>query len=304
MQQLFFALCLVFLCSFSVVAQTIISDAIDFETANPASHGLYTQNGDFFVGRAVFIRNDTIGFQIRNLNDITLFLFEEVRFLGMADETIQSSTNVTLAESGISDDGRRRKEELPMPLNQLIYSGTAIPYESKGTYRNTMVLVNQVDVQFGDNFVFGAGAFIPAVVMVKAKAQFTASELLHLGLAVHQYFPFYDQGTFTHPYAIVTVGERERYLNFTGGYWIERYSYTSSGPDVYPMATIAGSFAFAPNWRFYAEAAAVFQTNSNLVLPTFNFSNQSGRGMFEFGIMAIPNTEIPVLPILSYNRIF
>ncbi len=169
-----------------------------------------------------------------------------------------------------------------------------------------MVLANQVDFQLGDNFAVGAGALIPALVVVKAKASIKASELLHLGLAAHQYFPFYDEGSFTHPYAIVTVGDRERYLSFTGGYWIERYRYFDNGPDVYPMITVGGSFAFTSNWRFFAEAAAVLQAGSNIVLPTFNFSNlsASGRGMFEFGIMALPDAQIPVLPILSYHRLF
>ncbi|MEL7427477.1 MAG: hypothetical protein AAFN81_31090 [Bacteroidota bacterium] len=304
MFRLLFALLFTIFSTFSVVAQTIISDALDFTTDDPEAHALYTVSGDYFIGQAIFIRNDTIGFQIRNLSEVTLYLFEEVRFLGTVEESIQSSTNITLAEEGIGEREFRRRFEAPMPLHQLLYSYTALPYEGKGVYTNTMVLANQVDFQLGDHFALGAGALIPALVMIKAKAQISASEMLHVGLGAHQFFPFYDQGTFTHPYVIVTVGNQESYLNFTGGYWIERYSYIDSGPDIYPMVTVAGSFAFAPNWRFFAEAAAVVQTGTSTVLPTFNFSNRSGRGVFEFGIMAIPDSQIPVLPLLSYHRLF
>ena len=302
----FFALCLCLIAATSLsFAQTIISDAIDFTETDPEAHALYTKDGNYFIGRALFIRNDTLGFQIRQLDQPSIFLLRDIRFLGLTEESVQQATNTTLAEGGLPPDlSKDRRWELPMPVNQLLYSGTAIPYESNGTFRNTMVFANQVDYQLTENFTIGGGALIPALLMAKAKAQISASEMLHLGLAAHQFIVLVDELNITHPYAIVTVGQRDRYLNFTMGYWIERYSGFSSSTDTYPMVTLGGSFAFAKGWRFYVEAAAVFQTLNNLVLPTFNFSNHRRKGMFEFGIMAIPDTQIPVLPLISYHRVF
>jgi hypothetical protein len=52
------------------------------------------------------------------------------------------------------------------------------------------------------------------------------------------------------------------------------------------------------------EGAAVFQTYENLMLPSFNFSNRRRKSVFEFGVLAIPDTSFPLLPLLSYQRIF
>lgn len=286
-------------------AQTIISEQFSFDDTAPDAHGLYTHDGNFFVGRALFIRNDTVGFQIRNLAETTLFMLEEIRFLGASTESLQSAGSTQLATDGLVQRTPSTRPGLPMPSNQLLYSSTAIPFESKGVYRNTMLFANEIDVQVGQHLVIGAGSLIPAVLMGKIKGQISASEMLHMGLAVQQYVILVDEFSITHPYAIVTLGKRDQYLNFTAGYWIERENFRNEPlTDTYPMVTLAGSFTFAENWRFFVEAAAVFQTEDNLVLPTFNFSNHRRKSTFEFGLMAIPDTVIPLLPLLSYRRVF
>ncbi len=285
-------------------AQTIISEKLDFNNVAPDAHGLYTHDGDYFVGRTLFIKDDTIGFQIRNLNETTLFLFKDVRFLGSSNEPLRALTGSKFAVDGDKALQARPADELPMPLNQLLYSSTAIPFEGRGVYRNTMLFANEVDIQLGKHLVVGAGALIPAVLMAKVKGQISASEMLHLGLAVQQYVILVDEFSITHPYAIVTLGKSNQYLNFTAGYWIERENFGIPSTETYPMVTLAGSFSFAKNWRFFVEAAAVFQTIDNLVLPTFNFSNHRRKSTFEFGLMAIPDTVIPLLPLLTYRRVF
>lgn len=297
-------LTLLFLSISFLNAQTIISEKFDFNNTAPDCHGLYTHDGDYFVGRTLFIIDDTIGFQIRNLPEPTLFLFEDVRFLGSSSESLQSLSGTQLAIDGSQTLQQKSEEQLPMPFNQLVYSSTAIPFEKRGVYRNTMLFANEIDVQVGQHLVVGAGALIPAVLMGKVKGQISASEMLHLGLAVQQYVILVDEFSITHPYAIVTLGKSHQYLNFTAGYWIERENFGVPTTDTYPMVTLAGSFSFAKNWRFFVEAAAVFQTIDNLVLPTFNFSNHRRKSTFEFGIMAIPDTVIPLLPLLTYRRVF
>lgn len=285
-------------------AQTIISEQLNFKDTAPDCHGLYTHDGDYFVGRTLFIRNDTIGFLIRNLAEPTLFRLEEVRFLGSSKESLQSLSGTRLAIDGNASLQSQPKEELPMPLNQLLYSSTAIPFESRGVYRNTMLFANEVDVQVGKHLVVGAGALVPALLMGKVKGQISVSEMLHMGLAVQQFVILVDEFSITHPYAIVTLGKSNQYLNFTAGYWLERENFGTPSTESYPMVTLAGSFSFAKNWRFFVEAAAVFQTLDNLVLPTFNFSNHRRKSTFEFGLMAIPDTVVPLLPLLTYRRVF
>ncbi len=120
MHRLLFALLLTLFCVFSLAAQTIISEELDFSTTDPEAHAIYTNNGNYFIGRTLYIHNDTIGFQIRKLSEVTVFLFEEVRFLGTVEETIQSSTNITLADAGINERRLQPVQRIPIATNPLL----------------------------------------------------------------------------------------------------------------------------------------------------------------------------------------
>jgi hypothetical protein len=291
---------LMVLLSPTLVGQTIISQQLKIADTTQI-HVLFTTDGHQVFGLTRYIHNDTVGFQIRNLPTVNRFLLAEVNFIGLANESFQQVQEP--APFRPVNDEEWIREEYPMPLNQLLYSATAIPYASKGAYRNTMLLVNQLDAKINDNFGVSAGALVPALLMGRVQAQLSASDMLHVGLAVQQYVILWDEQSATHPYAMVTVGQRDRYLNFTMGYWIDRYGYRS-GNDQYPMVTLGGSFAFTEDWRFFVEGAAVFQTYENLMLPSFNFSNRRRKSVLEFGVLAIPDTSFPLLPLLSYQRIF
>jgi hypothetical protein len=295
-----FSFWLMIFLSLTVTGQTIISQQLSIGDTSQM-HVLFTTDGHQIFGLTRFIHNDTVGFQIRNVPTVNRLLLRDVNFIGLANESFQQ-TKETKSLEPIEDEEWIR-EKYPMPLNQLLYSATAIPYASKGTYRNTMILVNQIDVKISDNFGVSGGALVPALLMGRVQTNVSASEMLHIGLAVQQYVILWDEQSATHPYAMVTVGRRDRYLNFTMGYWIDRYGYNSTS-NKYPMVTLGGSFAFAEDWRFFVEGAAVFQTYENLMLPSFNFSNRRRKSVFEFGVLAIPDTEFPLLPLLSYQRIF
>jgi hypothetical protein len=291
---------LAFLSFYSMNAQTIISHQLRVADSTQV-HALFTLDGHQFFGLTQYIHDDTIGFQIRNLSTIKTFLLSEVSFIGLATESFSSLDKPKTIEP--IDDEEWIREKYPMPLNQLLYSATAIPYASKGTYRNTMILINQVDAKINKNFSFSGGTLVPALLMGRLQAHASASDMLHIGLAVQQYVILWDEQSATHPYAMVTVGQRDRYLNFTMGYWIDMYGFTERN-DHYPMVTLGGSFEFAPDWRFFVEGAAVFQTYDNLMLPSFNFSNRRRKSVLEFGVLAIPTSDFPLLPLLSYQRIF
>ncbi|WP_020538174.1 hypothetical protein [Lewinella cohaerens] len=287
-----------FLSFYGMNAQAIISHQLRVADSTQL-HALFTADGHQFFGLTQYIHDDTVGFQIRNLSTTKTFLLSNISFLGLATASFSTVEEPTPVEP---EDEEWIREKYPMPLNQLLYSATAIPYASKGTYRNTMILVNQVDSKISKNFSFSGGALVPALLMGRLQAHASASDMLHIGLAVQQYVILWDEQSATHPYAMVTVGQRDRYLNFTMGYWIDRYGFRSS--DHYPMVTLGGSFAFAQDWRFFVEGAAVFQTYDNLMLPSFNFSNRRRKSVLEFGVLAIPDTDFPLLPLLSYQRIF
>ncbi len=297
-----FPFLLMILLSQTVTGQTIISQQLSINDTSQM-HVLFTIDGHQVFGLTRFIHNDTIGFQIRNVPTINRFLLADVSFIGLANETFQEveGEEPVVAQPLYGEDWYRKN--YPMPLNTLLYSATAIPYASKGSYRNTMILVNQIDTKITNNFSVSGGTLVPALLMGRVQGHLSASEMLHIGLAVQHYVILWDEQSATHPYAMVTVGQRDRYLNFTMGYWIDRYGYSGSS-ERYPMVTLGGSFEFAQDWRFFVEGAAVFQTYQNLVLPSFNFANRRNKSVLEFGVLAIPDTEFPLLPLLSYQRIF
>lgn len=289
-----------FLSFYSMNAQTVISHQLRIADSTQL-HALFTTDGHQVFGLTEYIHNDTVGFQIRNLSTTKTFLLSDISFIGLATESFSAVDESVPVKP--MDEEEFIREKYPMPLNQLLYSATAIPYASKGTYRNTMILVNQVDSKINKNFSFSGGALVPALLMGRLQAHASASDMLHIGLALQQYIILWDEQSATHPYAMVTVGQRDRYLNFTMGYWIDRYGFTERN-DSYPMVTLGGSFEFAPDWRFFVEGAAVFQTYNNLMLPSFNFSNRRRKSVLEFGVLAIPSSDFPLLPLLSYQRIF
>lgn len=295
-----FSLLLFFAVYGQLTAQTVISHEINIADTTQL-HALYTTDGHQFLGLTKYIHDDTIGFQIRNITKVRSFKLSDIAFLGLFEESFSQTGGFYIDDNLLTDEDIG--VSYPMPLNQLLYSATGIPYASNGTYRNTMVLANQVDFQISNNFGVSGGALIPALLMGRAQFQLSASDMLHLGLAVQHYIILFDEQSATHPYAIVTLGDRKQYLNFTMGYWIDRYGYSNRN-DTYPMVTMGGSFAFAKNWRFFVDAAAVFQAGDNLVLPSFNFSNKRRKSMLEFGMLAIPEGSFPLLPLLSYHRIF
>ena len=283
-------------------SQTIISNALDF--ADPAqTHNLLTYRQDQLLGRVLFIHNDTIGFQLFNLRDTTLFLLEDVAFLGVAGEAMSVLNSAAPAEIRVPVYNRRRPP-VPLPANQLLFSATALPYPEKGAYRNTMLLVNQADYQFNKNVSIGAGILIPASIMARGQVRYSITDFVHIGLAAEQYVHFFDAATSFHPYTMLTVGEREKFINFTVGYWIDNYAYFDDGRAVYPLISFAASFSFANNWRVYTETVAVFESFENIILPYFMFSHHRHRRTLEFGLVAIPSSVIPLLPLISYGYSF
>ncbi|WP_367389336.1 hypothetical protein [Lewinella sp. LCG006] len=288
------------LLSTALKGQTIISQQLTIADTTQ-QHVLFTTDGRQLFGLTQFIHDDTLGFKVRNVPTVNRFALKDINFLGLASESFQQTKDIAPMKPKEEEEWIR--ETYPMPLNQLLYSATAIPYASKGTYRNTMVLANQIDIRIRNNFGVSGGALIPALLMGRVQAHLSASDMLHIGLAVQQYVVLWDEQSSTHPYAMVTLGQRDKYLNFTMGYWMDRFGYRT-GIERYPMVTLGGSFAFTEDWRFFIEGAAVFQTYQNLMLPSFNFSNRRRKSVLEFGVLAIPDSSFPLLPLLSYQRIF
>lgn len=302
--NLYYLLLLLLTAPLGLNAQTVIGENFKITDDNQG-HILLTRSGDQFLGRVLSIQDDTILFQIRNLSDTIRFSFPEVTFIGDSQKinlqiAEEKQTRLELAESS---DKKPKRPAFPMPTNNLFYSGTALNNDSKGTFRNTLLLYNYLERQITPNISLGGGGFLPGFITIRGQLKKSLTDFVHIGASYQVFQILIDDQRATHPYAMVTIGDKRKYLNFTYGYWIDRFGFNDSR-DTYQMVTLGGSFAFLDNWRFYAEAVAAYQAFDTTILPSFIFSNHSRRNTYEFGILALPTFDFPLLPLFTYYLSF
>jgi hypothetical protein len=286
-------------------AQTVIGE--NFQISKPdQNHVLLTQSGDQLLGRVLFIQDDTIGFQMRNLKDTIRFSLSEVAFIGDSEQLriqIAEQKEAGLLSPVVDNTTTPRGKEFPMPTNNLFYSATALNHNAKGTFRNTLLLYNYLERQFSPNISVGAGGFLPGFITLRAQLKKSLTEFVHIGAAYQVFQILVDDQRASHPYAMLTIGDRQKYLNFTYGFWIDKFGFNDTR-DTYQMFTAGGSFAFTETWRFYAEVVTVYEAFDPTVLPSFSFSNHRRRNTYEFGLLAIPASDFPLLPLFTYYLSF
>ncbi|MEM1214591.1 MAG: hypothetical protein AAGJ82_02820 [Bacteroidota bacterium] len=281
--------------------QTIIGEDLDF--ADPdQKHTLVTKRGDQFLGHLHWLSNDSLGFQIASLPDTTVFQLAAVEYVGLlgTQPVVYRDLDAAFVPD-YADDPR-----YSLPFHLLNYSATALPYAGKGSYKNTMLAVNQVDFTPNEHLGITVGAFIPAIFMIKVRAHVSLSDIIHVGGAWHQYLSVFDQDSRlpSHPYAVLTVGDHKKYINITYGFWMYNDNNSFFDQENFPLITLGASYAFSNRWRFFAEAAALFSNESPQVYPTFFLSNHKRQRTLDFGLFAIPQSVVGIFPGLSYTFLF
>lgn len=297
-------LAFVFVGSIGLKAQLIISPEVKIANSDQVQL-LVTVKGDQWIGLCTELNDNTLVFKARGVEQPMQYQLNELSYLGLAAGTYTPTTQLKMQEyAGRPVDFSNYE----MPTNQLLYSATALPYLNRGSYRNTMVLINEVNIKAGKHFSFSVSGIVPVFVSVRAQTHFSASDFFHLGGAIQHHIPVFDWNHATHAYAIATLGNRHAYLNFTAGYWVEGYNYRYSGGEggqVSPTLSLGGAYRINENWRIMVEGFIYFDRDdyNDLALPTFQFSYFRRKGMFDFGVVAIPDPYIPVLPVISYTRL-
>ncbi|RME99155.1 MAG: hypothetical protein D6772_08110 [Bacteroidetes bacterium] len=293
-------LCLVlgsFLTAPYLHAQLIISDKVEFGQANQL-HMLWTKRGDQLLGHLLSIQQDTLTFRLSGLDNVLRYHRREVTFVGLANEAFPVFNKVTTRYRN------RQGKKLEFPRHSLLYSATALAPQNRASYRNNILLVNELQYNINPYLSVGVGAFVPPVIILRATARVSINELLHIGVNVNQYFDTYWPDRYTHPYLMLTLGKQEKYINFTYGRWFQIYAWDDSS-ESFPMISIGGSYMVSSHWRVFFEGLVYDDGYANDILPTGYFNYLRRRSVYGFGLWGLPqDAGIPLLPWFSYSYIF
>lgn len=268
----------------------IFSENIDL-TDSAQMHILETKRGDRFVGRITKIENTEIYFLFRNESPLQ-FKFQDVLRVWVAGD-------LPPGRQGNKDDDAF--DPTFYPPEYILYSPTAFSYpRGGGTYRNTDLLWNVVDFGVTDNFSIGGGAVIPLLFALRLKGTFEIAPKFRFGFGQNTFIPFVpDAASATHLFAVGTVGQAERFLNLSFGYWLN-WEDTNNLSLVF---TGGGGFNISDNWRLLIDVFYMSDPDVG-VMPSFMLSWTNSRNSVDFGFINVPDTDVPLLPAISYQRRF
>lgn len=257
-------------------------------------HILETKRGDRFVGRITKIENTEIYFLFRN-EDPLQFKFQDVLRVWVAGEVPPGNQG-----------NNKREEEKEVdptyyPPEYLLYSATAFNFpKGGGTYRNTDLLWNVVDFGISDNFSFGGGVVIPVLFTFRAKGTFEIAPKFRFGFGQNTFIPFVpDTESASHFFGVASLGQAERFLNFSFGYWLN----WQNTENLSLVFTGGGGFNITENWRILIDIFYMSDPDVG-VLPSLMLGWSNGKNNVDFGFLNVPETDIVLLPAISYQRRF
>ncbi len=194
-----------------------------------------------------------------------------------------------------------------MPTNQLLYGATGLPYPGKGTFRNILILWNQVDFQIGRNFVAGAGIILPGELFtIRLQAKISIGDLFHIGITNQTNYRILGKPRYKlskQIYSMLTVGDYEKFINFSVGSWERFNDWNPHFTDIFLTIGIAGSYTINKEWRIYAEALAFFK-NKDELYPAFGIAKRKGSRMFELSAAILPDNGGDITPLFVYTYAF
>jgi hypothetical protein len=297
MPRFFFYLLPLLLQASLAQAQLVISEKIELADTTQ-QHVLWTSRGDQLRGQLLQLEGDSLYFKPGGLRDTLRYHRRELSFVGLVGEPFPV---FSLRATRYRDS---RGNELGFPRHSLLYSATALPPENRGSYRNNLLLINEVEFNLNQHFSFGAGAIIPPLILLRAQARVSLSPLLHLSLVGNHYISTIFDESYTHPYLALTIGTPDTYINFTYGRWFQHYSYYEND-ESFPMITIGCSHTLNANWRIFFEGMLFHDNYDTYLLPTGYFNYLRRRSVYGFGLWGLPaESSIPMLPWLSYSYLF
>lgn len=249
-------------------------------------HVLETQRGDRILGFALSLREASLLFRLRASPDTASFPLRDLRALYVYD-----SIQHALPPGGTYG-------------LDLLYTQTGRREAGRGSYRNILLLYNAVDLYLGDHFTAGLGYLAPLLFDLRLRGQFDFGPHLRLGIVGVGALSVVDidGGAAFHLYPNLTYGSDERFVSAGIGYG--RWEWEDQGAMVFQFG---GAYRIDERWRVYSDSYVVVSDFATQWLPTVMFSHfpgRTGRSRLDFGLLALPNVELPILPLAAFVRYF
>jgi len=259
-------------------------------------HVLKTENGDRFVGRVIRIENTTIYFLFLKKNTLE-FNLTEVSSIALLNERTSNGTGRASNEYRRAREIYDKRNSLPNVLTgeeNLFFAPSAFTYgKKKGEYRTTMVFYNRLDYGLTENIDIGLD-LMPLIgfnlIALRGKVGLPLAKNIIVGFGSSLYvtiipFTFNDDVTrgATHTYGVATIGNRERFINFSYGYALP---FNPQEEDGATTLNIGGSMRIGERWKLMVDLNFIGSVNDP-EFYTFGASWFNRRNRFDFGISTL-----------------
>jgi hypothetical protein len=245
------------------------------------------------LGVAMEIEGDSIYFQMRSSTELSVVPLKQLRFLG-----IFTGNTAKTSIGGYQP---------AVPLADLTYERTALPYQTKSQLRVINLIYIVPEWNLNEHVQLGIGLAGPLGVLLTAKLRYTVLPDVHLGLSNQTLLPPFSQGFNDGPlvvgdaHAIVTIGSDKRFFNYGTGILYNTDDFEGSAWG-HRMA-LGGKVS--KKWHLYAETLMVLGRSRNgtprdvSLLPSVNAALGARSHRWQFGLITVYNgfNDIPPLPI-------
>ncbi|WP_157472158.1 hypothetical protein [Neolewinella persica] len=245
------------------------------------------------LGIALDIEGDSIYFQLRSSTEVSVIPLDQLRFLGIFTGNTAKTIN-----------GRF---QAAIPLTDLTYERTALPYQTKSQLRVINLIYIVPEWNINKHLQLGVGMAGPLGILTTARLRYTILPDVHVGLSNQTLFPPLSQGFNDGPlvlgdaHAMVTVGSDKRFFNYGTGilYNTDDFEGTAWGHRV----ALGGQVS--RKWHLYAESLMVLGRSRNgtprdvTILPSINAALGARSHRWQFGLITVYNgfNDFGPLPI-------
>lgn len=267
----------------AIPAQTIEKGVFAGDTTR--LHQLRTHRGDEFFGTLLSKSADSIYFKLQSGLEIRLASSDVASIL---------PADVQASEPTAFKPHRQPAKDLDLGAEYLLFSPTGFHFsKGRSEYRNTLLLVNQIDIGASNHVSIGATIILPALAGIHAKAGIRVAPATRLAAGGAFYFSTTDGAAATHLYGVWSQGSAERFVNLTAGMVGEL------GNVWRPVVSGGGAYRFDRNWRIMGDIGYIANGRKGLFFPSLSFSWLRASGRVDFGMLSMNVLPIPV-PYVRY----